>query len=101
MNDELATQNRARALGISHLSKEEQDKKLGEVGDLVLRAAMVRILESIPEERREEFLLISERDNHEELNAFIREHVPDVEKLVEQAVAEEMEAMHQYVRGAQ
>lgn len=83
------TQNLLDLLGIQDLAPDEQEALLLDVGDLIQRGTMVRIIERMDEPTRTAFdELLSTEPSEDEMESFMQQHVPDVDQIVRDTVAE-------------
>jgi hypothetical protein len=77
------------ALGIDDLLPEEQEEMLLELGDLVFRNSLVRLIERMDDATKSDFNLLLDTDPSEEVvMAFLKERIPDADKTVQEAVAD-------------
>lgn len=77
------------ALDIKDFSPEEQEELLLDLGDLVFRGSMLRLIERMDDETRREFNSLLERDpSEEETMRFLTERVPDADAAVEETLAD-------------
>lgn len=76
-------------LGIEELQPEEQEALLIDLGDLIFKGSMLRILEIMEESAKERFnLLMASDPSDEDLQDFLREHVPGADQAVMETVQE-------------
>ncbi len=75
------------ALQIDELAPEEQEELLLDLGDLILRGSMARLVERMDGKTREEFTALMERNaSDEEVEAFLAARVPGADAAVQEAV---------------
>jgi hypothetical protein len=89
MQDEL-TAAIAADLGITDLSKEEQQTLIGQFGEVALKAATLAVVAKLSAEGREEFARLAEAGDAAALASFLDREVPGHEELAKAAVAEEV-----------
>lgn len=78
-----------QALGISELQPDEQEELLLDLGDLVFRGSMLRLIERMDEQTSDDFSkLLDGNPSEEAMTSFLTERVPDADKAVEEAIAE-------------
>ena len=83
------TQSILEALDIEALAPEEQQELILELGDLVFRGTMLRLIERMDDATQDEFSLLLDRDPQEdEVEQFIKSRVPGADEAVEQTLAE-------------
>ena len=95
MPDELTTQI-STDLGITDLPAEEQQKLIGQFGEVALKAVMVAIFEKLPEDKRAEFSKLAEAGDAAALTAFLSREVPNHETVAKEAVAEEVRRFREF-----
>ena len=77
------------ALDMSQLLPEEQEELLLDLGDLVFRGTMLRLIERMDEKTADAFSGLLDKDpSEEEVEAFLKQHVPDADEAVEETLAE-------------
>lgn len=80
----------AKELGIESLGVPEQQELVASFGEVALKAALVAVLEKLPEARREEFTALIERGDSKAIQAFLDKEVPGHEALAGEAVRKEL-----------
>ena len=95
MQDEL-TKMIAADLGIGDLPAEEQQKLIGQFGEVALKAATLSVVGKLSEERRGEFIKLAEAGDANALKAFLDREVPGHEELAKAAVAEEVKRFKEF-----
>lgn len=76
-------------LGIEELELNEQEALLTDLGDLIFKGSMLRILELMEEAVKERFeLLMAAEPSDEELEGFLLEYVPGADRAVMETVQE-------------
>jgi len=95
MQDEL-TALIASDLGIKDLPADKQQELIGQFGEIALKAATLTVLGTLTEEKREEFMKLSEQGDADALKAFLDREVPNHEALAKQAVAEEVKRFKEF-----
>lgn len=89
MNDLYESDTLLDALNFVALAPEEQEELLVDINDLVLKGSMVRLVELMDEETRQEFDAMLEREaDEEEIQAFLAERVPGADEAVAETVEE-------------
>lgn len=91
MQDQL-TAAIANDLGISDLPLGEQQELIASFGEVALKAATIAILERLPQEKRDEFVRLSEAGDPVAIKAFLDKEVPGHDDIAKQAVALEVKA---------
>lgn len=88
MNDTNLSQV-MEALQLSELPPEEQEALLLELNSLIFRGSMVRLIERMDEQTREDFArLVDGGVDEGALEAFLQERVPDADFAVAETVQE-------------
>lgn len=77
------------ALGLEHLSVEEQEEILLDLDDMIQKGTLMRIVERMEDKTKSEFMKLAENEaSEEEMDRFLREHVPEAQKALEETVEE-------------
>ena len=77
------------ALDMGSLSPEEQEALLLDLNALIYKGSMVRLVERMDEASRVAFEALVDADaSEEQVEAFLREHVPDADQAILEAVQE-------------
>ena len=86
MNLEKLTQsNLLETLKLDKAPKEEQEEAMSDASEIIFRSAMGRIKDGLSEDEREEFeRVFGEEAAKEEQDAFLKEHVPNLEEMLAQ-----------------
>lgn len=79
-------------LGLASLPKQEQDEALALVGDSVLKAVTLALLERLPAPAQEEYKALSEQENGEAARALLEKHISDVDALIREEAMKEVAA---------
>lgn len=88
MNDNPITEV-LEALQLSELSPEEQEQILLDVNSIIYEGSMVRIVEHMDDQTRTDFEALMEGDaNDEDVEAFLKERVPEADVLITEVVKE-------------
>lgn len=88
MNDEQ-TKTLLDAFDLAELEPEEQEEILLDLSDLVFKGTMVRVIEQMDDETRDQFNTLLDSDaNEDEVQAFIEKYVPDADALVKETIDE-------------
>lgn len=77
------------ALDLKQLPPEEQEELLLDLGDLVFRGSMLRLIERMDDAVRTDFNILLDRDpSEEEVMDFLQKRVPDADAAVEETIAD-------------
>jgi hypothetical protein len=77
-----------RALNMDELPAEEQEKILLDLNALIFRGSIMRMLEQMDQQTRDEFNALAESDaSEEQLKAFLDEKVPNADQAVADTIA--------------
>lgn len=88
MTDTTTFDKIVQALDLNSMPLEDQEKVLNKLSELIFRGTMVRLYERMDDATRADFTALLERQAPpEEVDAFLKERVPDAEKAAEEAVA--------------
>ena len=81
-----ASEKLIQALELTDLPEPELSQTVDEIGSLIYRQSLLKMIESMPEETRELFITLMEHEGtEEEIEAFLKKHVPDADSFIEQA----------------
>jgi hypothetical protein len=76
-------------IGIQELPVEEQEELLLDLGDIVFRGTMLRLIERMDDSTQEDFSKLMDTDPQEdEVMAFLKERVPESDQAVEETLAD-------------
>ena len=77
-----------RELEIDQLPKEEQEKSLLQMGDIIQQRILLRVVEEFPENKKDELLKLTENKDAspDEFNKFVEENLPNIEEIVSDEV---------------
>jgi hypothetical protein len=88
MNQEQTNEVLA-ALDIGSLPPEEQEELLLDLGDLVFRGTMLRLLERMDKATQDDFSALLDRDpSEDEVEVFLAERVPDADSAAQETLAD-------------
>ncbi len=75
------------ALHIEALAPEEQEEILLDLNSLIFKGSLVRLVEKMDDDTREEFNAFVETDpSEEQMDAFLKEKVPGTDEAVKEAI---------------
>jgi hypothetical protein len=78
-----------KALQLSELEPNEQEKILLDIDELIFKGTMIRIMEQMNEKSREKFTVLLESDSPEEdIEKFIEIHAPNADSAVIETIKE-------------
>jgi hypothetical protein len=77
------------ALDLSELEPEEQEELLLDIGDLIFKGTLVRLIERMDDRTRDAFnRLLADNASEDVIQNFIQTHVPDADSAVGETIAE-------------
>jgi hypothetical protein len=76
MNQDLSQQNLIKILGIEALPDAQKTKIADQTSELVQKRLLVRVIDSLPEEKREGFMSILDSGDEVGLGNFLHHHAP-------------------------
>jgi predicted nucleotidyltransferase len=77
------------ALEIDLMTPEEQAEIMIDLGNLIHRGTMIRIMEEMPETDKEELHTLMEKgSSEEEIVTYIYKHLPNTDSLVQEVLTE-------------
>lgn len=86
---EQDSKNLLDALDISELPPEEQEELLLDLGDLVFRGSMLRLIERMDDATKDDFNALMDTDPSEDgVMEFLQTRVPDADQAVEETLAD-------------
>jgi hypothetical protein len=75
------------ALGLEELELEEQEEVLLKFGELLFRDSLIRFISALPEEKREAFAALIEKNaSPDEIGEYVSQNVPEADRLVGEAL---------------
>ena len=80
-----------KQLDLSRAPADIQDALVSKLGENIVKKITVTVLNGLTEEKRGEFMKLTEEGNEKELRVFIEKHVPDAGAIVADAVAGEID----------
>lgn len=88
MND-ILKQNIINTLGIDVLPQAEQEEALETMGRIIFQAVLIRVVEELKDEDKDEFekVLENAQGNEDALFNFLKAKLPDLDSIVEEEVA--------------
>lgn len=86
MNSTLIKENIIELLGLSELPLETQADMLDKMADLVMRRLMIRLIENMSDEDKEEVARVFESGTDEEKTSFMTSRFPDLRSMIEEEV---------------
>ena len=95
MQDEL-TAAIATDLGIQDLPSAEQQELIAQFGEVALKAATLSVVGKLSEEKRSEFIALSEAGDVGAIKIFLDREVPEHEEIAKSAVAEEIKRFKEF-----
>lgn len=84
-NDELRAMV-LQDLDLSDIPKEAQDQLVTQLGEIILQSVVMTILEQLLPGARAEFQEISASGDHDQIQSFLEENVPNVHTLIQEEV---------------
>jgi len=89
MQDEL-TAVIAADLGITEFPVDKQKELISQFGEVALKAATLSVIGKLSEEKRSEFVALSEAGDVMAIKVFLDREVPDHEEIAKNAITEEV-----------
>lgn len=86
MNNQELRDILIKELGIGGLPEEAQDEIVAKLGDVILKSLTVAIFEKLSNDARTEFERISSKGDHDLIQEFLEENIPDLHALMEEEV---------------
>lgn len=79
----------SEALGISILPKEDQERTIASIGEVLFRKVFMLIQDSLSEDDRDRFMtMLEEGKDLQEMDSFLSEKVPEYSKIFQSALGE-------------
>jgi hypothetical protein len=82
-----------RELNLAHLPSEMQDQIIDSVSELLVKAVIAELLNTIPEAKHDAFGAIAETGDSTLIELFLKREVPDFEEKSKVIVAQELAAI--------
>lgn len=77
------------ALELDALKPEEQEEILDDIGEIIAEGTMTRLMEQMDDATSAEFTKLLESEaSEEQVDAFIKEHVPNSEQILQDTIDE-------------
>ncbi len=77
-------------LHLKDIPRTLQDKIVGQLGENILKAITLEILQKMNPEERSDFEKIATTGTEEEMSAFLSSKIPDIEGLIQKKAEEEV-----------
>jgi hypothetical protein len=85
-------------LGIADLPEEQRNELMAKMTEAIIKRILLEVLEKMTEADKTVYEKMIDRDaSPEEMDAFIREKIPDYDKIAEKAVKELKEEMQKEI----
>ncbi len=101
----LAKIDLIKELGLENLSKEEQEKLLLEMGEIIQQRVMLRVAEKMSDEDKEKFVKILEEKKEGsqivEVEGFVKEKVPEIEDIILEEIGRYKQEIKDLIDGAE
>jgi hypothetical protein len=81
----------ATELGIGNLAPNEQEQIIVEVGQNIMKRIIVELMNLLPEDRKDEFVALSDSGDENQMMEFIAGAIPGVDEILKKIVREEIE----------
>ncbi len=101
MNNQELRDILIKELGIEGLPEEAQDEIVGKLGEVILKSLTVAIFEKLSNDARADFERISSRGDHDLIQEFLEENVPDLHLLMEEEVKKTLENFTKLEQGGE
>lgn len=82
-NEELLIKNLLVSLGVEDADPEVQEETVAIFTETLLKKIFVKISDTLSPEKQDVFLLIQKKGNEVAVEDFLRENIPDFEKMIE------------------
>lgn len=79
---ELIETDLLKNLGLDGLSEEKQEEVMGQVMETVLNRVLVRIVDALGEEKKNDFMELLEKGNDEQIREYLIANNIDMDKFV-------------------
>lgn len=86
MNNQEIRNILIRELGIEGLPEDAQDEIVTKLGEVILKSLTVAIFEKLSNTARIEFERVSARGDHDLIQEFLEQNVPDLHTLMEEEI---------------
>lgn len=79
-----------KTLEIENLSQKDKEGVIRDLGEIVLARVSARIMKNLDEVKKKEFKDLIEKEDQDSINKFLSENVPNLEKILNEIVSEEV-----------
>ncbi len=86
-------------LSLEHLSPDEQEKVLDEIGGMLYQRVMLELFNHIPEGEHTKLKQLIDAGLEEEITALIHKHVPNVEEAITKELEQSMQEYKEVLYG--
>lgn len=93
----LLHQNILSILGLSAATDGVKNSVMARLVELVEKRVFISVFDRLTSEEQEDFLRIMDRGTEEERAVFLHKHVPDLPKIVDQAVINVKQDAHTFL----
>jgi len=90
--DEGARKKILEYLGIEKVEQEKQDEMIAKIGEVAFKQLFLETMERLDEKQQKAFAKLLEKEaSSEDMDAFLREAIPDYDAMAQKVIAELME----------
>lgn len=84
IDEKLLKQNVLEILGVDKLPKARQTQLLSEIIVILQDRMILRVVQSIPEEKRDEFYALVDTADDDKITKFIEQYIDNLEELIKE-----------------
>lgn len=99
LDKNLLQENIIKILGIEKLDDEKKAALLDQMIDLLQKRLFARLIESAPDEKKQEFLSLAESANETAKENFIKENFPNLSEIMAEEIVKLKEELKDFVTG--
>lgn len=96
----MENKNLIQLLSLEHLTQEEKDAVLVQITDSLLQRLVVRVYDKLTPELQKEFDALGDAGDQEKIDAFLRQHVPDLDEIRDEELEELIADMKEFLTTA-
>lgn len=99
LDKNLLEENIIKLLGLESLPIEKKTALLEQMTNLLQKRLFARLIESLPDEKKKEFLSLAESTNETAKENFIKENFPNLSEIMAEEIVKLKEELKDFVTG--
>lgn len=99
LDKNLLQENIIKLLGIEMLSDEKKTALLDQMADLLQKRLFARLVESLPDIKKQEFLALANSSDEKNKDKFVQENFPDFSDIIAEEIVKLKEELKDFLAG--